>query len=192
MKDPAAIPWLEGRRHIDDGDALNQSLIGERWCTRLYGVSHGDSKWLRNPDQWAAFFRRVISATAREGERIPLERVLAAWFNDQETIDFFVGLVKTASVQSEELLCAQLYLRQHKLPFVTGKTKASILAMSSSGPGREILLRYADELRDPVFVPWLIENVEPATKAVEVGNAQWILEEITFCRGISGQSSWRR
>lgn len=166
--------------------------MGERWHTQLYGASHEDLKWLRQPDEWAAFFRRLIIDTAGEKERIALEHVMAGWFSDRETIDFFVRLEKTASVQSEELLCAQLYLRQHKLTYDTEKTRASITALSSSESGRKMLLAYADELRDPVFVPWLIEIVEPAKGKVEVGNAQWILEEITFCREISGRSSWSR
>jgi len=95
-------------------------------------------------------------------------------------------------VQSEELLCAQLYLRQHGRTYDRAKTKAALTALGSSTAGRKLLLRYANELRDPLFIPWLIDRVEPTETEVEVGNAQWILEEITFCRHVSGPDGWRR
>lgn len=192
VKDPAAIPWMERRLHQPDAGILRDSLVGERWRTELYGAFPEDLKWIRQPDEWAAFFRRLIAEAGSEKERVPLERVLAGWFHDRETIAFFAQLEKTASPESEELFCAQLYLHQHKLPYDPAKTAASIAALRSSEAGRKQLLEYADELRDPAFIPWLIEIVEPATEEVNVGGAQWILEEITFCRGISGRTNWRR
>lgn len=192
VKDPAAIPWFKGRLKKDEALTLRESLVGERWRTRLYGAGHEELKWLHEPEKWAAFYRRLILAAGSDQERIALERVLAGWFHDRETIAFFARLKKTASVQSEELLCAQLYLRQHKLTYDPEKTKACLAALRSSAAGRKTLLEYADQLRDPVFVPWLIEIVEPAGTKVEVGNAQWILQEITFCRGVSGRSGWSR
>ena len=185
-KDPAAIEWLE--RHWDKNTSLiHEAWLNERWETYTRGASHEDSKWLTQPDAWAAFFRRRIAAEQNNVRRVRLQRVLAGWFHDDETIAFFRKLEQSRP-SAEELLCAQLYLKQHKQPYDSAQLQDAIESLRRSREGRKVLLDYAGELRDAAFVPWLITVAAPAERKIEVKSPRWVLQAITFRSDVE----WKR
>ena len=91
----------------------------------------------------------------------------------------------------EDLLTAQPFLQQQGRPLDADKLRKAIKRLGNSERGRKILLEYANEMKHEAFVPSLLETVEENPEE-DSGNAQWVLEAITFRRDVQGRAAWQK
>jgi hypothetical protein len=190
VKDPASIWWLErSLKGPKKQETCDHWLSG--WSVYLRGAAPSQTKWLTGREQWSKFFRAWASSETDAADRLRVLLAMQGWLHDPATQDFFASLEKNGKTTAEELLLAQLYLRQHGKPFDEAKLKAAILRLRKSAAGEKTLLRYATALRHEAFVPPLIEM---ADRSIEENfmTPQRALEAITFQRNIKGRRSWNR
>jgi hypothetical protein len=91
---------------------------------------------------------------------------------------------------------AQVYLHQHGQTYDQSRLKVAIKELSRTPTGSRELRRYARELRDEAFVPWLVSIVKPPDpdrlrRASEPSDAHELLTRITFRRDLSSPRAWR-
>lgn len=192
VKDPNSIPWLD--KKFEEGLAAE---LFELWLPRwrqpsfLRGPGHEYIKWIESSGRWSAFFRSRLKAEDQVDRRLAILYAMQGWLHDADTLSFFVDLEKAPKVSGEELLIAQTYLHQHGRPLDAGRLTQAITELQAAPDGKWLLLEFADELRHPLFVPWLVSIVGPKSDN-SVGNAQWVLEEITFRRDVAGREAWTK
>ncbi len=191
VKDPASIKWLE--KICSDGRSNEiKKYYLSHWKTFLRGAGYEDLKWIEGSEQWSGFFINRFKSERFSRNRIPILRAMQGWLHDPGTLDFFTELEKSPSTKGEELLIAQVYLHQHGKPYNVERLKETFEEFKSKKGGIEILLPVADEIRDELFVPWLI-SIAGKTYKVELGSRgepQTILEEITFKLNILDKEGW--
>jgi len=190
VKDPASIPWLE--RHLA-GSRRDQIFTDwlPHWRTYLRGAGTEDERWFAGREKWAAFFLKWAKSETQPEQRTAVLRTMQGWLNDPQTLAFFVQLEADSKTSDEDLLTAQLFLQQQGQPFDAEKLQKVIKRLGNSERGRKILLEYANEMKHEAFVPWLLETVEENPEE-DSGNAQWVLEAITFRRDVQGRAAWQK
>ena len=114
---------------------------------------------------------------------------IQGWLHDTNTLDFFTRIERSGKESGEELLVAELYLQQHGQTFDSARLASVIEQFPKTTESEEILLKYAGELRHQSFVPWLLQIVEEEPRE-KYGNAQWVLEGITFRLDVRGRTAW--
>jgi hypothetical protein len=189
VKDPASILWLErSLKGPRKREICDHWLSG--WHEYLRGAGPSQTRWLTGVDQWAKFFRAWASSEANEADRLSVLRAMQGWLHDPATQEFFVSLQSSGKSTDEELLLAQLYLRQHGKPFDEARLRNTITKLRISSTGARILLRYAAAIRHEAFLPSLIEIADDKMEE-EFMTPERAIEAITFQRKIVGNSSWK-
>lgn len=190
VKDPNSIPWLERRLAGSRRDEVFAHWL-PHWRTYLRGAGTEEEKWLTGRERWAAFFLKWAKSETKPERRTAVLRTMQGWLNDHQTLEFFTQLEADSKTGDEDLLTAQLFLQQQGRNLDAGKLREAIKRLRNSEHGRKILLEYADEMKHEAFVPWLLETVEENPEE-DSGNAQWILEAITFRRDVQGRVAWQK
>jgi hypothetical protein len=189
VKDPGSIGWLEKGFKGERAGELN-ALYMRRWRTFLRGADCEDVRWVEGSAQWSAFFRRLLEHEVDPERRIETLRAMQGWLHDPDTLAFFESQECSRAVRGHELLIAQAYLHQHGRSIDAVRLRATIDELKGTPQGAELLLEFADEIRHEAFVPWLVSVAGPKTYEEGVGSVQWVLEEITFRRDVSGHDEW--
>jgi hypothetical protein len=189
VKDPASIGWLERNLESDRAGEFYDFYL-PHWHTFLWGAPHEDVKWVQGAEHWSAFFRRLYAREHDEQHRVEILEAMRAWLHDADTLTFFANMERSPEVTGHALLIAQAYLHQHGVPLNADRVNATIEQLRVEPETAKLLLEYADEIRHEAYIPWLISIVGPKTPKDQVGSAQWVLEEITFRRDVSGQDEW--
>lgn len=189
VKDPASIPWLERQLQGSRKDDVVQYWL-PHWKTYLRGASVGEVKWLTEPAKWSQFFYHWWQRETNADDRVSILRAMLGWLHDPGTLARFREIEQSSRSSDEEILLAQLYLHQHTTVFSTNRLKETIDRLGTAQDKEDFLLGCADEFRHEAFVPWLIQVVEQFPKE-ESGNAQWVLEAITFRRDVVGHEAWQ-
>jgi hypothetical protein len=164
VKDPASIPWLErSLRGPHRKEIYDHWLSG--WRAYMRGAAPMESSWLTSTDEWSKFFRAWASFETNETSRLCVLQAMQAWLHDPATEAFFTSMERGGQATEQELLLAQLYLRQHGKPFDGTKLAATIAKLRKSSAGDRILLRYAGSIRHEAFVEWLIDVADEKMEA---------------------------
>jgi hypothetical protein len=116
---------------------------------------------------------------------------MQGWLHEPATLECFRRIEQSTRASGEEILIAQLYLQQHGASFSTNLLETTIEHLSGIKGSQPVLLEHADEFRHEAFLPWLVSIVDDG-RTEESGDAQWVLEAITFRRDIQGRAAWRK
>lgn len=184
VKDPQALTWLE--ESLADGRRRPQALAYVRtWRTFLRGASHSESKWITNPVRWSRFFRAQYDGESDRELRTLYLRAMQGWLHDAETLAFFRGLYRDTSALTEERLLAATYLHQHgeavDEPFIL----EAVRELRVNPEGARLLREFAEQIRHPAFVPFLIAQLRAGIKS-----AGFTLQVITFELDVSDPDDW--
>lgn len=189
VKDPASIAWLDADLGHDRETDLYESYM-PHWRTFLRGAGHDYVKWVEDPARWSAFFQRLYGRENDPERRFTILYAMQEWLHDPSTLAFFTRQEQSSETRGEELLIAQLYLHQHARDFDVERLKRTIDELKSAEEAASLLLSFADQIRHEAFVPGLISVAGPKTNEAHVGSVQWVLEEISFRRDVSGREEW--
>jgi hypothetical protein len=115
---------------------------------------------------------------------------MQGWLHDPAIMAFFESLARDAKATDEQLLIAQLYLRQHGRSFDEAVLRAITMRLRKSPGGARVILRYAAPIRHEAFVAALIDLADDGMEE-EFVTPQRALEALTFQLEIAGRASWK-
>ena len=179
--DPNLILWLEQRL---SGNRRNE--IYSHWLPG-FGTSE---KWLVGAEKWSAFLEKWAEVETGQEHRTEVFRAMTR-LQSTRTLAFFTRMEKDPKAAGEDWLIAANYLCEHGIVLNSSRLRETIHLFGGSASGKEILSHYVNVLRNELATPWLISVVDQQPEE-KYGNAQWILEEITFCRDTQGLDQWQK
>ena len=178
--DPASIPWLAQRVA-----GAGRQEIYDYWLPR-FGTG---KKWQVTPEKWSEFFERWLQSDTAISHRTEIVSALSR-LECLRTFEFFTREVGDATTSGRDLLIALRYRCEHGVAPDPARIREAIAQNGGSPESREVLLQYLTSLASEAAVPWLIEVVESQPEE-KYGNAQWLLEQITFRRDVWGREHWQ-
>lgn len=153
VKDPASIPWLEHCLKGPKRKEIYDHWLSE-WRAYLRGAAPTELTWVAGTNEWSKFFRAWATLEMSETNRLSVLRVMQGWLHDPPTQAFFESLERDGKATDEEVLLAQVYLRQHGRPFNEAKLRAITIKLRKTPNGARVLLRYAAAIRSEALVDW--------------------------------------
>lgn len=189
-KDAAAIPWLKERIEGNGKAEIQESFL-QVWAAEYFrGADHLEIRAVKEPSAWLGFWREWFREERDEQIRFSILKAIHAWLYDAETLAFLKELARNRNQTAEIRMLTQVALTKRGEKPDNGTLKDVAEKVMGGGSVRvSLVFEMIEDMPHEAFAPMLITLV-PESPEEKVGNAQWLLERITFRRDVVGKRAW--
>lgn len=189
IKDPESIEWI--RAWLKERPRREEVMCWLAGWTHLGGACFDDFALLRGRRAWCELFRWWIDAALKEDvprEWLSYAVMIATFYFHDDTMSQHLGRIEQADLSLIELAWVHRYAAIHG-SFEDDVSLSAGLQHATECEAWDEVCSAARVLRDPVFVPYLIDILE--NENVPEHKPLAALGEITFEWGLKAPAEWR-